>query len=221
MATTVGASLYAGALDSASATDGPSASVSIASARYTGTGQCIQVPVTLNVSGGVSNGFAYWNTDNETLAGPTSDPTPATFFFDNEDAPGTDSIEMCPSSDQAGSYTYSADVYFTNWDDEGGEQYAGRVTARFTLGLARTKIVKIAKHTWQVKVVGEPYVVRAPFIYLQALRKHVWHTISKGYASNAGKFALKKRPAGRYRIQVHNDLDQGLQGSTSVVFRKP
>ena len=197
------------------------ASVSVADARYNGSGGCIEVPLTLNVNGGVSNGFAYWTTENETLAGPTSWPSAPGLDFDNEQAPGIDTIQMCPLFDHAGVYTYSADVWFHNWTDEGGDQYAGRVSATFTLGAATTTIRKIARHTWQVSVVGQPYLIATPHVKLQKKASGRWKTVAKGSGNSAGKFALKKRAAGRYRLVYLGDGDRGVLGCTSRVFRKP
>jgi hypothetical protein len=208
-------------LESANADGALTASVSIASVTYNGTTGCIEVPVTLNVSGGVSNGFAYWTTENETLVGPTSFPTAPGFYFDNEQAPGSESITMCAWADHAGTYTYSADVWFKNWSDEGGEQYVGRVSGSFNLNLASSKFVKLAPHKWQVRIVGQAYLVNSPKIYLQKLKSGKWRNISSGLANSAGKFSLKKRAPGKYRLLYKGDGDIGLAGSTSKVFRRP
>jgi hypothetical protein len=198
----------------------PTASFAIPSVRYNGSG-CLELPVTLNVSGGVSNGFAYWTTENETLVGPTSLPTPPGFFLENEQTPGTESMTMCPWADHPGVYTYSADVWFKNWSDQGGEQYAGRVSTTFTLGLAASTVVKVGRHTWQLQIVGQPYLVSSPTIYLQKLKAGKWRTISHGIGNSAGKVSLKKRSAGKYRLMYKGDVDRGVGGSTSKAFKRP
>lgn len=196
-----------------------SASVSIPTVTYNGAG-CVNVPVTLHLSGGVSNGFAYWTTENETLSGPTSWPSPPSFFIENEEAPGINSMTICPSSDHAGVYTYSADVWYHNWSDEGGDQFVGRVTAEFTLGLAATTIVRIGKHKWQVRIIGQPYLVSYPSMALQK-KTGKWRTISRGQGNSAGKFVLLKRAPGKYRLIYKGNADNGLSRSTSTVFRRP
>lgn len=208
-------------LDGARAVGVVTASVSIPSVQYNGASDCIDVPVTLNVSGGVSNGFAYWTTQNEALSGPTSTPNPPSFFFDNEEAPATRTLSMCPYDDQPGVYTYSADVWFHNWSDQGGDQYAGRISATFGLSPAQSAIVKVAAHKWRVKIVGQPYVVSYPHVRLQKLRSGSWRTIQRITASGAGSFALQPRPIGKYRLTYAGDADLALTGSTSPTFKRP
>jgi hypothetical protein len=208
-------------LEGAQALSVVSASLSIPPAQYTGASTCVNVPVTLNVSGGVSNGFAYWNTENESLSGPTSTPSAPGFFFDNEQAPGTQTIFICPSSDRPGIYTYSADVWFHNWSDQGGDQYAGRVSATFMLSPARSAIVKIARHKWAVRIVGQPYVVSYPRVRLQKLRHGSWRTIQRVTGNGAGKFPLRSRPTGKYRLKYLGYSALALTGSTSRTFKRP
>jgi len=208
-------------LASAEAVGTVSASVTIPSVQYTGASTCVDVPVTLNVSGGVSNGFAYWNTENPTLSGPTSSPYAPGFFFDNEAAPGTQTLNMCPYTDRPGTYTYSADVWFHNWSDQGGDQYAGRVSATFTLSPARSAIAKVAAHKWRVKIIGQPYVVAYPHVRLQKYRSGSWHTIQRIAGNSGGKFTLRARPAGKYRLTYSGDSGLCLNGSTSPTFKRP
>ena len=117
-------------------------------------------------------------------------------------------------------YTYAADVWYHNWSDEGGDRYVGRVSTTFRLSLAATKIVKVAKHKWQVKIVGQPYVVSSPLVRLQQ-KKGSWRTVARGYGNSAGKLKLKSRTKGTYRLVYAGDPDRGLSGSTSARFKRP
>jgi hypothetical protein len=205
-------------LDGAQAVGTLTASVSIPAVSYNGSG-CIDAPATLSVSGGVSNGLNYWTTENETLSGPTSWPSPAHFFFDNEQAPATDTMTMCPMSDHPGVYTYSADVWYN--DLSSGRQYAGHVSAQFTLGLAATTLAKVGRHVWQVRIVGQPYLVSYPHVTLQKRKGNKWRPFRRVTGNSAGKVALKAAAAGSYRLVYAGDVDRGFGGSTSKVFRRP
>ena len=81
--------------------------------------------------------------------------------------------------------------------------------------------MKIAKHRWQVKIVGQPYLVAYPTVALQKKKSGKWRTISRGKGSSAGKIVLKKRSLGKYRLKYTGSSDIGLAGSTSTVFRRP
>ena len=210
------------AAGTASAQGSVSATVSIpARVSYDGSGQCIYVPVTLNVSGGISNGFAYWTSDQERLAGRTSSPSPVSFFFDNEDAPGREDMLMCPSTDRPGKYTYSADITFNNYEIEGGDESAGRVATSFVLRRARTNITRTGPRTWTVGVTGQRYLVPYPTVLTQKRVGGTWKTIARSKANGSGSLRLPRRPVARYRLLFKGNVDRALAPSRSVVFRRP
>jgi hypothetical protein len=89
------------------------------------------------------------------------------------------------------------------------------------LSPARSAIVKIARHKWAVRIVGQPYVVSYPRVRLQKLRHGSWRTIQRVTGNSAGKFPLRSRPTGKYRLKYLGYSALALTGSTSRTFKRP